>query len=301
MAGRGAISEKGWVDRIQRRINRVRNVLRAPGRVFRRWKVVWAKSSGTLLLAHYPDISVRMLVNPDSFFAGVYVDGHYESDLVHFLDGVAMPGMVCVDVGANVGYFSLFMAKKVFPNGKVYSFEPTRQTYEVLDRNVRLNGFFNVEPSDIALSDVSGRVQLMEGPPGFDVYNSLGQVTHPCAAGQRFTPAMVASSSLDEYMSSRNIRVVDIVKIDVEGWELPVLKGMEQLISGNPQMVIVVEMAEQTTSGCGYLPSAIVDYLHARDMTLYVLGAKGTLRECSTIVRWRGEMVIAVKDNCVSH
>jgi FkbM family methyltransferase len=143
-------------------------------------------------------------------------------------------GMTVIDVGANIGYYTLLSARLVGNNGKVYAFEPEPQNYALLVRNIELNDYKNVIPVNQAVSNKMGKAALFlnreAGAHGMlpDRENIIGVTT-------------VETVNLDEYFKGREYPL-DIIKIDVEGAELAVLKGMPNIIRKNDNLKIFTEL-----------------------------------------------------------
>ncbi len=236
-----------------------------------------------------------MSIHPETFLAQAYVEGSYEKPVVRYLNSAIRPGMCCIDAGANVGFFTLLMARRVGPAGKVIAFEPTEKTHAVLRENLDLNSASNVVPERLALSDREGEIRFNEGPPGFDVYNSAGDISHPMAAGEEFRTVVVPCTTLDGYLKRAGIAAVDLVKLDVEGSELFALKGMEGTMKANPGMKIVVELADQTTRGLGYEARVIHEWFVRNRWQTRMIDARGDLVPAPAMDAWNGEMVVAFR------
>ncbi len=237
-----------------------------------------------------------MIIDPGLYFSRAYVSGGYEQDLVRYLVTTIQPGMVCVDVGANVGYFTLLMASLVGTSGRVVAFEPTASTCRVLRDNVRLNGFRHVNVEELALSNYDGVLPFREGPAGFDVYNTAGTITHPSAAHIAFASSAVNCTTLDRYLNRIGIERINLIKIDVEGSELSVLEGMEDMLRRNPQLRLIIEFADQTTRGFGYRARDIGAWLLERGLRLSMISAHGELAPVSLDRIWDGQMVVATRN-----
>jgi FkbM family methyltransferase len=250
-----------------------------------------------MLVSFMPALGAKMIIDPTTYFSDVFVKGFYEIDLVNYFKKSLRPGMTCIDIGANIGYFTMLMAKRVGPRGSVISFEPTQNSLDLLRRNIQLNGFDNVVAENLALSDYNGAARFHEGPPGYEVYNSIGRITHPSAKDQSFTARSVSCVTLDDYLAARNIEKVDVIKIDVEGAELSVLRGMEKTLQTNPNARLIVEFAEQTTRGFGYSAKEIGDWLTKRGWRLALFNSRGRISEVTGDETWMGQMVLAYKAN----
>jgi FkbM family methyltransferase len=154
-----------------------------------------------------------------------YYQSDYEPETFRFLRERCGSGNIVLDIGAHVGLFSVVTARLVGPGGRVFSFEPTPGTREILERTVRLNGLGDrIEVRDEAVTGSSGTARFFEtGDPGSNA-NSLVASTN-----RHRHEIRVQTTSIDDFASSRSI-VVNCVKIDAEGNELAVLQGGERVL-----------------------------------------------------------------------
>ncbi len=91
----------------------------------------------------------------------------FEKDEFSFMEHYIKPGYVVYDIGANIGLHSLYLSNMIGPNGRCYSFEPTRSTFDSLNENVQpLNGFTNIETLNLALSDKEETLQIYKSTNG---------------------------------------------------------------------------------------------------------------------------------------
>lgn len=160
--------------------------------------------------------------------------GTYEPGVMTVLRRVLRPDAVAFDVGANVGVFAVVMARLV-PRGHVYAFEPAKETYDYLVRNLEANGTANFSAEQAAAFHESGSVQFMFSsayPPG----SFVGDSAEP-GAEARTVPAV----ALDDYVASHHIDRVDLIMIDAEGAELSVLRGATATLA-NHQPALLIEI-----------------------------------------------------------
>lgn len=144
---------------------------------------------------------------------------------------------VIIDVGANVGYISLPLAK-IFPNSKIYSYEPDSRVFKKLVKNLELNGdIINIFPYELALQDkdISSinfyTRDLLDG----DFKINMGLSTLSNISLGKVKKSIVSASTIDNQVKKLKIKHVDFIKIDVEGNELKVLKGAIKTINAfNP-------------------------------------------------------------------
>jgi FkbM family methyltransferase len=144
------------------------------------------------------------------------------------------PDDVVWDVGASYGIYSLFAGKE-FPSIKVYAFEPEPKTFKLLNKNLRLNGIDNVIPKNYGLGDIDGAAILHTSSSANIGTHSLVQRNDYPVSEKGIS---VEIRKGDCIITTGTIETPSIVKIDVEGAELNVLKGMKEILS-NPKLRIV--------------------------------------------------------------
>jgi FkbM family methyltransferase len=157
-----------------------------------------------------------------------------DADLA-FLREHIRPGMHVVDVGANVGVHSHAFAHAVGPDGKVTAFEPDPVLFAAMSASLRTNQLRNVTAHQMALGDCPGSGQLNRGLLNSGD-NRLVVVAGPSAGGDS-VEAQIAT--LDDVLVGAP---VDFVKIDVQGAELSVLRGMRKTVQANPRLQLYVEL-----------------------------------------------------------
>jgi len=126
-------------------------------------------------------------------------------------------GETILDIGANIGYLTLLMAHKVGPAGRVIAFEPVPWVYDVLCENLRLNRCDQVQAECKAVADVLG-----QGVMQSDLNNPLSFIGRLSERGDLTVPLV----SIDHYAETAGLERLDFVKIDVEGPEDAVIRGM---------------------------------------------------------------------------
>lgn len=146
----------------------------------------------------------------------------YEKENFKFFKTVARKGMTCMDIGAHIGLYSVFMSKE--GGGKVFGFEPTPSSRAVLQKMVALNNCENsITVVPAAVSDKSGKATFFIGNTPLSVANSLVDINFGEGELAR-TGYEVEVTSIDDYVSRNNLKL-DFIKIDAEGVEVEVLKG----------------------------------------------------------------------------
>lgn len=177
---------------------------------------------------------------------------------------IVRPGMTVLDVGGNLGLYTLLISRLVGPNGRVVSFEPDPGLYALLQRNCTLNACTNVEAHNLALGRgrdrlVLRRMILNSGD------NTLG------TGGSAWFRREIATDvvALDEFLPALR---PDLIKIDVQGWELEVLRGMAQVIAACPHATIYLEYWPEGFRRAGYAAEDLIRFLRDRGYTLALAG-----------------------------
>jgi FkbM family methyltransferase len=196
--------------------------------------------------------------------------GEYESGTRQFLLTSLKPGMTFIDIGAHVGLFAIPAAKLVGPSGRVFAFEPNPSNRELLEANIAANGVENITVVPKAVSDCNDRMRLHCSP-----YNTGDHQLYYSGRGRRSVEVEVVR--LDEFMEQHG-GAVDLVKMDVQGAEARVLKGMHELMTANDGVVLVVELSPWMLRDIGDDPMAMLDDLVERGFVL------GTMDESSGVL-----------------
>jgi FkbM family methyltransferase len=150
------------------------------------------------------------------------------------------PGMTVVDVGANVGLYSILAEKMVGPTGTVWAFEPSLESYQRLERNLQLNGCSRVTPVRAALSTQAEGFLQLKSDAGFgDAYRYLAPTTvvDPGNPHSEWVPV----TTLDAFSRQEKIGSATFLKIDVEGGEYAVFQGARDFLRSSPNVCIMFE------------------------------------------------------------
>ena len=195
--------------------------------------------------------------------------GYYEPETVALFERFLRPGMVALDIGGHIGQYTLVASKLVGPSGQVHSFEPDPETFAWLERNCRLNALANVRTNRIALSESAG-TQTFYFATTHDIgSNSLAEPLN--FSGRK---ADVQCLPLDAYLRERGVSRVHLVKMDVEGAEMAVLAGGEQLFSSPERPILIMEFEEKRQRAFGRSCREMGGWLVAHGYDLYRIGER---------------------------
>ena len=176
-------------------------------------------------------------------------------------------GMHVVDIGANQGLYTMHYSRLVGETGRVYAFEPDPELFAVAQSNCRTNGIGNVELHNLALGSSAGHMTLFRSRVNAGD-NRLARSQHP--AWFKGTEVLVAR--LDEILAGKR---VDFIKMDVQGWEFEVLKGMEQVLRNNPEVQMYLEFWPLGLSNAGCEPVKFLEHLASHSFSIWSLTRSG--------------------------
>ena len=199
-----------------------------------------------------------------------------ETGLVRFFQKLIRPGMTIVDVGANLGIFTLYAARSLQWSGRIHSFEPTPRIHELLRNNVQVNGFLEanlVQFHEAAVTDSEGTARLTT----FAEHSGHNTLFWQNAGAES---VIVKTTRLDTALQGETR--VDVVKIDAEGAELRILRGMAQIIEKNPGIHILIEFAPIHLARAQVSPEDFLRTLSELDLEVRMVDdLTGAIREVS--------------------
>jgi len=200
----------------------------------------------------------------------------------YFLENIPKKGVV-LDIGANIGYFTLLFASLVGKEGKVFSFEPEQSNFSILKKNIQTNNFQNVKIENVAVTNYTGKTELYlsEKAAGHHrIYKSNNVSSNHIS---------VRTINLDEYLKETPFfERISFVKLDVEGSEFGAIKGMEKILLQNKKIELVVEFSPKQIRDYGSEPIDQLNYLKALGFNFYAIGSKKKqtkLRDMREIVK----------------
>jgi len=200
----------------------------------------------------------------------IYATGDYEDYTGKTILGLIGPGDAVADIGANVGFFTLLMARGVGPGGKVVAFEPAPTTRVRLLRNIALNRLANVEVREEAVADAEGEATFYSGPVKHSGVASLR------AHGESDGSYKVRTSRLESCVPP-GFRL-RLIKMDVEGAEYRALVGMRNLLDRDGPDVIV-EVSAHFLRDMGTSAQALIDFLLRLGYRMYWIDWNGLVMQ----------------------
>ncbi len=199
----------------------------------------------------------------DPVMSGAISLGEYDPGTVALFRDCLKEGMTVVDIGANLGYFTVIAAGKVGPSGKVFSYEPDPRNFDLLKENISANGFGNVTAFPVALSDRAGKRKLFFGD---------NQCTHSFGdkiGHGRFES--VTTDTLDDSLKALGSPKIDVIKMDIEGAEPIALEGMTETIARSQKLTMIFEFHPNAIKRLGYLPLKFLEKIKELGFSLSVM------------------------------
>jgi FkbM family methyltransferase len=225
----------------------------------------WFRGKGRILNALYPSEGIFQEKIYDSIFELDLQDhiqrnvflGVYEPKETQLLMSLLKPGMTFVDVGANIGYFSSLASKLVGKDGKVYAFEPSPYAFQRLVKMVESSSVKNIYPLPFALSDSPGTLRLPVPAPG----------NHTPSLLDKNAPNTIAVQveTLDHCLRANGVSRVNLLKVDVEGFELKALAGAESFFREGAIENVVCEFNEYWLNEAGTSSEELYEFFLQRN------------------------------------
>lgn len=189
----------------------------------------------------------------DGFLRLIVIDGDFEKYFFRIADALLERGGVFFDVGANHGLLSFGLAKKFGDAVQFHLFEPNPALVASIEKTRALYGGMNSVVNKVAVSDENGSI-------AFHIDRGQSGVSHISKTGT----TVVTSIKLDDYIDAAQVRAVDLLKLDVEGYELPALRGAERALKNRTIRAVYFEYFEKNLVRVGP-PRLLLDYLESLD------------------------------------
>lgn len=215
-------------------------------------------NNDSIKVGHYGDIA-KILYSRQFL---VKYDKSFEYTTLTLFKQFVKPDAVILDIGANIGLFSLLADKWLGADGKVIAFEPSAQTFQNFKKNLEYNNVTHVVPYQVALSDKEGKAYLSRPTELSNRYQYQDAFSHLQYDGKE-EGEMIQTRTIDNILQENQVRKVDLIKIDVEGAELMCFKGATGLLSSANPPVIIMESNEHMCKKFGYSSYDTLNFLHS--------------------------------------
>jgi FkbM family methyltransferase len=244
----------------------IRELLKFLAAIYKRLKLLW----WNLAIDYRKVLTLEVLKDVYIKFRGdgdiakiLFSDQHlvryqksFEYRTLSLYQSFLKEGDVIIDVGANIGLFSLLGAKYIGDHGWVHAFEPTRSTFKILEENIQLNMLKNIVPHQVPLADGIKPIVMINPMKNndkyYDAFNRIQEVE-----ADEPNDYIQYTKTFDEFVGENKLTRIDLVKVDIEGAELLFFKGAEQsLLKFKPKIIF-----EANENHCQAFNYKVIDVL----------------------------------------
>ena len=251
----------------------------------------WIRANITRLLAGAPNSpiitpvegNIKLLLDPglDKGLESIlYYHGSYELGTLDLISKCLSPGQAFLDVGANIGLFSIYMSRNC-KDIRICSFEPLESTFKILEHNVEINNCTNIETFPIALG-ISNYTETI----GENLDVSRGSASMVDTGQSGYYQHKVQVLTLNEFVKNEGVENIGLIKIDVEGWEQHILLGARDQLNKKDGPIWVIEHnSTQKTEGAT-----------PEDVYKFIIGTTGYKAFKSTLGKQMISPLVPLKD-----
>ncbi len=184
----------------------------------------------------------------------IFFLGEYEGAELQFVEKSLREGDVFIDIGANIGLYTLHASSWVGTGGKVIAFEPLPQNYQSLNNNISINNGENIVSENLAVADSKGEIEIFYND--MDANSGMASAYLTEYSGSEKIDAV----SLDQYLLQHPVEKIDFIKMDIEGGEYKALLGMKStLVDYSP--ILLIELNEEVLSKTSHSNVDILNFL----------------------------------------
>jgi FkbM family methyltransferase len=199
--------------------------------------------------------------------------GAYDAALFAFINRNVTPGMVCLDVGANIGAMTLPLARRVGRAGRVHAFEPVPHLHARLRLHVETNDLTEtVRTHRLALSDRAGETTIRIADPSFPNQGQGSLVSTPDDPASVAIP--IPCTTLDEFVRKEGLSRIDLIKLDIQGAEPLFLRGATRTLA-NLRPDLLVEISPTDLAGLGLTSRDLLRAVHEIGYDIHTLTNAG--------------------------
>jgi len=231
-----------------------------------KWKVL-AKLSplrGAVVQANVQGKKMYLDLSDRVHSESLYTTGIWEKNEAACFMKHIHSGMIVIDIGANVGYYSLLAAEKVGVSGRVFAFEPEPSRHGLLEKNIQADGCKQVVSVQKAISNKTGTARLYLDPR----HNPGDHRLYDSNDGR--DSIVVETVRLDDFFKDKDSPIHSI-KMDIQGGEMAALEGMGDIIKRNDDLIILTEFWPEGMRKCGFSPIEFLNTLVAKGFHLHIV------------------------------
>jgi len=194
--------------------------------------------------------------------------GCFDYEIRRLIENYLKPGDVFLDVGANMGYFTAVAANVVGPQGQVHSFEPAFQYADYIQELIDLNPAYKIYLNRYALGSSSSKATLYENKINTGGHSLLKEYVGELIRDEY----EVRVERLDAYLEKQCLQRISLIKIDTEGYEFPILLGLESFLESTDRLpIIIAEISPNSFPMTGHTIGDFTDYVRRYGYEIYAI------------------------------
>lgn len=226
------------------------------------WKHIRSKTNKTVNVKLTKEDKIRINTYGDIAYTLyskqplIWLGDGFESLTISLIKKYVKKGDIVLDIGANIGMYSILISRIIGHTGKVYAFEPDPTTAYYLKENLRLNNCLNVVVLQLALSEENGKIILNKPEGSGDSFNYISKTETENQSNDS-----IGAIRLDDFLEANKIGRIDFVKMDIEGAELLCMKGAKEIMLAKLKPVIVTEVFEPWCNRFDYTSFELLSFI----------------------------------------
>ena len=247
--------------------------LRQPGLLLRMVSTIRDRMAPWLPIPYkLPWGSLMLLFNSESCDA--ILGGYYnEQDELNLLCYLLKPRMVFFDLGASHGIYSIVASRAVGREGRVYAFEPVPSEFRRLKANCAFNLAWNIRAERLAVSNTEGTTLMYAVAPNKGSYSSMRRPASDVRVPMK--KIQVRTTTLDAYIDQNDISQIDVLKVDVEGAEMDVIRGGMSIWKAKQRPIVFCEVNDRRTEPWGYRGRDLLQFFAELEYLFFKPSSKG--------------------------
>ena len=232
------------------------------------FRPIWIRTFINRIILKIIPTSVRIgnaviMINPkDPIHSAALTFGVYEKFEIELMSKICSTGKVVVDIGAHVGLYTAIAGLGVGPSGRVFALEPDPVSFNYLQQTVKANKLANIQLVQAAASNKNDRSQLFASSTNRGDTRMYNNNNADCVI-------QVETLKLDDYFDTQKISTIDIIKMDIQGFEGHAIEGMKEIIRRSPRLIILMEFWPTGLTSAGTDPIELLQQLENMGLKLY--------------------------------
>ena len=199
-----------------------------------KYSLLKLKAKNGYLVKNVQGSKMKLDLNDEGISKDLAVDGIREPGSTKIMKDFIKQGDVAVDIGANLGYYALMESRLVGSNGKVYAIEPSPSNFEALKENIKLNGYKNIECYKLGIGDKKETAKMF-----ISSHSNLNSLV--IQKNKKIIDNIdIQITSLNDFIKGKEFP--DFIRMDVEGYEYNIIKGMNDLLKSKKPLKLFIEL-----------------------------------------------------------